>query len=161
MKEAFKAIVDGTYDFQWREEQLDNMQLTQVDNRTYHVLWENKSLYVELHRADFKNKELEIIIRGRLYQVKLEDRFDQLVEKMGLTKAFSEKIKEIHAPMPGLILDILVSPGEEVAKDSHVIVLEAMKMENIITLPTDATVQEILVKKGEAVEKGQVLIKLD
>ena len=60
--------------------------------------------------------------------------------------------------MPGLVLDIRVVEGDAVKKGDPILVLEAMKMENIIKSPTDGIVKKINVKKGVAVEKSQVLI---
>ena len=68
------------------------------------------------------------------------------------------KVNEIKAPMPGLVLDIRVAEGDEVKKGDSILVLEAMKMENIIKSPTDGIIKKINVKKGIAVEKNQVLI---
>ena len=63
--------------------------------------------------------------------------------------------------MPGLVLSIMVEPGDSVKKGEGVMVLEAMKMENIIRTPADGIVKSIDVKKSDAVEKNQVLIKFE
>ncbi len=60
--------------------------------------------------------------------------------------------------MPGLVLDLRVNEGESVKKGDPILVLEAMKMENIIKSPIDGTIKKINVKKGLAVEKNQVLV---
>jgi biotin carboxyl carrier protein len=72
-----------------------------------------------------------------------------------------KKISEIKSPMPGLVLDILVQPGDVIKKGDQVLVLEAMKMENIIKSQTDAVVKSVPIEKGVAVEKGQVLVKFE
>ena len=66
----------------------------------------------------------------------------------------------ITSPMPGLVFKIVVSVGQQVAKDQELIILEAMKMESPIHAPNAATVSAILVKEGDAVSEGQVLIQL-
>lgn len=66
----------------------------------------------------------------------------------------------ITSPMPGLVFKILVSVGQKVTKDEQLIILEAMKMESPIYAPNAATVSAILVKEGDAVSEGQVLIQL-
>ena len=66
----------------------------------------------------------------------------------------------ITSPMPGLVFKIVVSVGQQVAKDQQLIILEAMKMESPIHAPNAATVSAILVKEGDAVTEGQVLIQL-
>jgi biotin carboxyl carrier protein len=63
--------------------------------------------------------------------------------------------------MPGLVLEIAVSEGQQVREGDKVLILVAMKMENSIIINTDATIKRIAVSAGEAVEKGQVLVELD
>ena len=65
---------------------------------------------------------------------------------------------QIVAPMPGLILDILVAVGDTVRAGAAVIKIEAMKMENEIPAPMDGTVKEIVVKKGDRVQTDEVLL---
>ena len=62
--------------------------------------------------------------------------------------------------MPGLVLEIAVSDGQEVNEGDKMLVLEAMKMENSILIQTNATIKKVIVTAGQAVEKGQVLIEL-
>jgi biotin carboxyl carrier protein len=57
------------------------------------------------------------------------------------------------------VLNILVTEGQEVKKGDALIVLEAMKMENILKSPSDGAVKKILAGKGNAVEKNQILIQ--
>ena len=64
----------------------------------------------------------------------------------------------IKAPIPGLITRVLVQVGDQVEAGQPILVLEAMKMENIIKCPGDGTVKTVNVKKGDSVEKNQVLI---
>jgi biotin carboxyl carrier protein len=91
--------------------------------------------------------------------VQLKDRFDQLLEQMGMSGAASAKINDIKAPMPGLIVGVSVQPGDVVKKGDAVLILEAMKMENLIKSPGEGTIRAIRVAKGDRVEKNQVLIE--
>ncbi|MBK8500165.1 MAG: acetyl-CoA carboxylase biotin carboxyl carrier protein subunit [Flavobacteriales bacterium] len=79
---------------------------------------------------------------------------------LGLDKAL-KKVVDLKAPMPGLVLNILVKPGDTVRKNDPVLVLEAMKMENVIKAPADAVVKAIAAEKGKPVEKGQLLISFN
>ena len=69
--------------------------------------------------------------------------------------------KEILAPMPGTIIDILVKEGEEVLEYQEVLILEAMKMENAIPTPDAGVVKEIKVKVDDKVSTNQVLMVLE
>ena len=68
---------------------------------------------------------------------------------------------KITAPMPGNILDIKVKPGDKVSKGTLVMILEAMKMENEILSPEDATVASVNVTKGQQVNTGDVMMTLN
>jgi len=67
---------------------------------------------------------------------------------------------EVKAPMPGLVVRVLVEPGQRVEAGAGLAVLEAMKMENQIKAPTAGVVVAVRVAAGQAVEKGQVLVAL-
>jgi biotin carboxyl carrier protein len=66
----------------------------------------------------------------------------------------------IAAPMPGTILDIKVTEGQEVKAGDILLILEAMKMENEIVAPADGTVNGIHTSKGTSVSSDDALITL-
>jgi len=70
-------------------------------------------------------------------------------------------IKELTAAIPGTILDIFVKKGDEVEAEQKVLILEAMKMKNIITYPIDGKVKKIHVKSGDIVTKNQLLMEFE
>jgi biotin carboxyl carrier protein len=63
--------------------------------------------------------------------------------------------------MPGLVLALMVKPGDHVTEGTPLIILEAMKMENVLKAEVDGEVKAIPVEKGQAVEKKQLLIEID
>ena len=62
--------------------------------------------------------------------------------------------------MPGKVLRVDVQEGQELKKSDSVLILEAMKMENAIKSPGNGVVKKILVKQGDAVEKGMVMVEM-
>lgn len=130
-------------------------------NNRFHIIRENKSYELEILDADLNEKTMLVKVNGRDYEVALSDRYDELLKSLGMDKVLSAKVNEMKAPMPGLVLDIRVSEGQAVSKGEPIIVLEAMKMENILKSPADVVVKKIVVKKGLAVEKGQVLVTFE
>jgi acetyl/propionyl-CoA carboxylase alpha subunit len=125
----------------------------------YHVLYQSKSYSAELLQADYAAKAFVLKINGQRVELQAKDRFDQLLDKLGLSDASVKQVNELKAPMPGLIIDIRVQPGQAVQKGDPLLVLEAMKMENILKAPADGTVASIAVVLRANVTKGQVLIK--
>ena len=128
---------------------------------TYHIIKDNQSWRVELVKLDREEKRVVFRINGMRCEANLKDRFDTLVESMGLSANAAGKVKDFRAPMPGLVLDIFAREGEMLGKGDQLMVLEAMKMENLLKCPGDGVVRKILVSKGQAVEKNQVLISFE
>jgi biotin carboxyl carrier protein len=78
-----------------------------------------------------------------------------------MSNGLAAKVKEVKAPMPGLVLDIRVVPGQMVQKGDVLLILEAMKMENAIKSATDGVVKQVKAIKGQSVEKNQLMIVFD
>jgi biotin carboxyl carrier protein len=70
-------------------------------------------------------------------------------------------VNEIKAPMPGLILEINVAEGAEVKENDALLILEAMKMENVLNSPRDGVIKSISVAQGETVDKNALLIEFE
>lgn len=130
-----------------------------VGDGRYHILHKGHSYTAELLSADYTTKSFSLKINGRLIELQAKDRFDQLLERLGLGDATARKVNELKAPMPGLIVDVRVAPGQAVQKGDPLLVLEAMKMENILKAPADGTIESIKVALRANVTKGQVLIQ--
>ena len=133
--------------------------LVKLTDRTFHVLHQNRSYTAELLELNAAEKTVRLKINGHIHQVQLKDRFDLLLEKMGMSTAASAKVNDLKAPMPGLIVGINVQPGDVVNKGDSLLVLEAMKMENMLKATSDVTIKTIRITKGDRVEKGQVLVE--
>ena len=69
--------------------------------------------------------------------------------------------RTIAAPMPGRVVRVLVNVGDRVPARQGVVIVEAMKMENVLRAPSEGTVTEIRVAAGSTVEAGAVLVMLD
>lgn len=99
--------------------------------------------------------------RGESVEVEvLDERTRHIRGLVGAGKAHAAG-GPVKAPMPGLVMKVLVTPGSQVAVGTPLIVLEAMKMENELRAVAPGVVQTVLVEPGKAVEKGQVLLMLD
>jgi biotin carboxyl carrier protein len=136
-----------------------NWDIKETNDKSFHILQDNKSYRAELIKFEPETKLFHIKVNGQKHIIEIKDRFDLLLEKMGMSSMASTKINEIKAPMPGLILDIKIAEGDEVKKGDPIMILEAMKMENVLKSPGEGIVKAIKVKKGDSVEKNQVLIQ--
>ena len=132
--------------------------MIRIDASNYHIINKNKSYRVEVININRTDKTAVIKVNNNIYHIAAKDQFDALLDQLGLSNLNSSKISDIKAPMPGLVLKVFVSEGDEVQKGDNLFVLEAMKMENIIKAPADAVVKSIKVKPADKVEKGQLII---
>ena len=130
-----------------------------ISDRKVHLIHENRSIEAELLDFEKETKTVQIRIGNKIASLQLKDRNDLILEKLGMNMSASTALKEIKAPMPGLILDLKVKAGDEVKKGDVVLILEAMKMENIIKAPGDGVVKLVKVNLKDSVEKNQVLIQ--
>jgi len=128
---------------------------------SFHILKDNRSYRCTLIKKDEQAKNMIIAVNDNEYVISIQDKYDMLLDRLGLSDMAVKKLKDIKAPMPGLVLDIKIAPGDEVEEGDVILVLEAMKMENMIKSPGAGKIKAIKIEKGEAVEKGQVLIEVE
>jgi propionyl-CoA carboxylase alpha chain len=73
-------------------------------------------------------------------------------------KAPPDRSRFLLSPMPGLLAEVAVAPGQEVKAGERLVVIEAMKMQNVILAERDAVVAELLAKQGESVAVDQPIV---
>lgn len=125
------------------------------------VLYNNKSYTAQVEEIDTNAKEVTMTINGQRYKSAIQEPIDMLLTSMGLDLKAMQKIEPVKAPMPGMVLKILVEPGQQINKGDGMLILEAMKMENVLKAQGPATVKAIKVDERTAVEKGAILIELE
>lgn len=165
----FKIKVNDTFSYdieQDKERYLVNGQeikldIHKIDRNRISILHNNKSYSAEVVVLNKEEKTCLIKVNGNNYSLVINDQFDELLHRLGMDKLAGSKISEQKAPMPGLVLNVCVGVGDEVKKGDNLLVLEAMKMENIIKSPADLKVKSLKVKPGDKVEKNQVLISFE
>jgi biotin carboxyl carrier protein len=136
----------------------ENITFSSNANGSYQINIGSTSHVADIVNLDAENKLITVKINQNRYEVKITEAVDQLIEKLGITIQSSKKNNQLVSPMPGLILKILVTSGQNVKKGEPLIILEAMKMENVYKTAADCIINEICVSEKNAVEKGQILI---
>lgn len=137
------------------------LDLARRNESQFHLIKDNRSFCVDILHVDYEKKEVKLKINGQLYEGLLQDDIDQLLKKMGFENKSKVAKNEIHAPMPGLVLNILVEKGQKISKGDVILVLEAMKMENNLKAESEGVIKQIHCKKGDTVNKSQLLITFE
>lgn len=155
----FKVAVNGV-EHEVSATEAHHLDLIETGDATYHALKNSHSHHVELIEADYRTKTFKMKVNGNTHTAKISDKYDQLVQQLGLTAGGGAKNNDLKAPMPGLVLDVAVEAGQAVKKGDKLLILEAMKMENVLKAAADGTVVAVHVSKSQPVDKGQLLIEL-
>ena len=156
-KEDVIVLERATPSAPWTPTGESTVDLVRTGPSAFSLVRHGRSHRVLVLKEDRENGSVRLRIGAHTYTVQLQDDRTRLMQTLGLNKA-TTKVKELKAPMPGMVLNILVKPGDTVKKGDPILVLQAMKMENLLKAPGDASIASIHAEKGKAVEKGQLLV---
>jgi biotin carboxyl carrier protein len=138
-------------------------RLLQVDFETvsgqpvFSLILNGKSYESFIYQND---EDWEVLIRGRQYQVKIEDEREKRLKAAAGAGVAEGGEFHLKAPMPGLVVAVLINEGQEVKKGQVMLILESMKMQNELKAPRDGTMGRVRVKPGESVEQKQTLLSV-
>ncbi len=144
---VYRIVIDG------KERIVDGRQLSA---HMYSLLVEDQSFTVDVTEKD---DQYTVSCEGKTFQFSLLDERRALRPGEGGSSGVGDT--EVRSLMPGKIVEVLVSVGDEVEQDQGVLIMEAMKMENEVRASTAGTVTAILVAEGQAVEAGELLLELE
>jgi pyruvate carboxylase subunit B len=131
-------------------QQTNGRYLLRVGNKTY-----------TLDNAEVDGTTITFTINGQWITAQVSDEQDLLLEKLGFRKPGEIAEGTLKAPMPGKILDVMVSEGDQVSLDQPVVILEAMKMENELKAPSDGVVKSVYAHKGDSINKNAVILEIE
>lgn len=132
-------------------------ELTRLGEAECHLVLDGSG-----HRVFARRMEggWRLTVRGRTFDVGVEDERARAIRLLADAGGGDTGPREIRAPMPGLIVRVLVARGERVAAGDGVVVIEAMKMENELRAGDAGIVDEVAVRAGDVVDREQVLVTL-
>lgn len=154
-----KISISSKQDELYINDQLFEGEIVKINEHSFNVYKADKIYCIEV--VEKQGKELQLKINNQLLDVSVTDHIDQILDKLGMNIAESTAVQDVKAPMPGSILNIIVSEGDTVNQGDQLLVLEAMKMENVIKSSGEGKVSKIHVSEKENVEKNQVLISFE
>ncbi len=158
-----KATINGKKEFSVGDNELDGQavewDIIEVRDNTFHILKDNKSYNATLISFNAEEKTMVINVNGNDYEISIKDKYDLLLQQLGITAKSASAVQSIKAPMPGLIINVVAKEGDEVKKGDTLLILEAMKMENVLKSPRDGVIKKVKAELKQTVEKNQVLIE--
>jgi len=127
------------------------------DQPVFSLLLDGRSYEAFVYPA---GKAWQVLFHGISYEAMVEEEMEKQLRMA--SGGFISETAEYHllAPMPGLVVMVAVSDGDEVQKGDVLIVLESMKMQNELKAPRAGTVTRSRVKPGDGVEQRQILLTL-
>jgi biotin carboxyl carrier protein len=121
---------------------------------------DNKSFEVDIRMA-VENGGKNVFMMGLEIPATVENyQLAQIRKTAGMSSGVVVE-SLFKAPMPGMVLQVKVAPGDKVKKGQPLLVIEAMKMENIIKAKAPATIKTVHVKNGMSVERGDKLLEFE
>jgi biotin carboxyl carrier protein len=160
-----KATINGKKEFTVDGKTLNGQpvewDMIEVRENTFHIIRNNKGYTATLVSHNPEEKTMVINVNGTDYEIAVKDKYDLLLQQLGISAKSSSAAQVIKAPMPGLIVNVVAGEGTEVKKGDTLLILEAMKMENVIKSPRDGKVKKVNVALKQAVEKNQVLLEFE
>jgi acetyl/propionyl-CoA carboxylase alpha subunit len=145
------------------EKEISNKQASVVweNDRFFTINFKNQQFHGEVMEEQLENRSLKIKVNHREFLISKEGPLDKLIEELGLNKVKVRKLKQLKSPMPGRIVSVAVTIGQEVELGSELLTLEAMKMENVLKSDGVGIVKSIDINPSDVVDKGAVLITFE
>jgi biotin carboxyl carrier protein len=140
---------------------LDFEELNVLGSNIFELKIKGGNKLIEVMAVDIDNKTLTIRYRHHTYQIEFKNELDLVLDKMGIKRSAESVNKDVKAPMPGKVIELIAKVGDQLQKGDGILILEAMKMENVIKAETACIIKKILINKLDNVEKNQILIELD
>lgn len=160
-----KATINGKTEFTVEGKTLNGQpvewDLIEVRENTFHIIRNNKGYNATIVSFNREEKTMVVRVNGNDYEVSIKDKYDLLLQQLGISAKSSSAAQNIKAPMPGLIINVVANEGDEVKKGDTLLILEAMKMENVIKSPRDGKVKKVHAALRQAVEKNQLLLEFE
>ena len=158
-EQEFTVTPDGTEGALQFEGKSIPLDLVQLSPGTVSLIIEGRSYILGLEKSD--NGEYTIRWTGGDIPLEVEDDRARLLKRVLGPAGSGKVIKSVKAPMPGMVVKLLVEKGAKVKKGQPLLVVEAMKMENEITAHADGTISDIKAAEGQAVEKNEILMVIE
>jgi len=157
---TFHVTVNKRQDFEFRRAEVESLDLVKNQDDSYHLIHNGRSYRIRILVLDASTAEMKIEINGKRYSLSVETPLAHKIKSLGLDAEDAVNGESVKAPMPGKVLKLFVAEGEAVESGQDLMILEAMKMENVIKAGANGVVDTISIKEGDNVEKNASLLNI-
>lgn len=154
---TFEFQVNNRYEYSTKGQKLKVELIEEADG---FLLISCEGVRYPVEIASVRQNEYEVLVNGVSYNFTIETPFSLKRRKILDAQKPINDSEEIHAPMPGKIVNIMVAEGQVVQPGDSLLILEAMKMQNTLTATTKGTITKIEVNLGDNVSKDDLLIEI-
>lgn len=137
---------------------LFSLDFLEQKKNSFTLVLNNKSYRAFLVGFNIKKKTISLFLNGSLFNFFIKNKEDFILKNITSDNSAPIKSDTLISPMPGLVSEVLVKENQKITISEPLIILEAMKMENVLKCYSTSVVKKILVQNGSRVEKDQPLI---
>lgn len=156
----YHVTVNGRQEFDLDIQDLEDLDLIQNLDGSYNFIYKGHSNIIRIVEMNERSPSIKLEMNGRLFHLDVETPLARQISALGLDEVGAADGEEVKAPMPGKVLKLLVEPNQTVEAGDDLLILEAMKMENVIKASAGGVVSEIQVEEGAAVDKNAMLLNI-
>ena len=138
---------------------LKTVHTTALGHNVFEIKGPQGAYIIEVLSVDFDKKAMLVRYQHGTHELVFKNDLDVVLDNMGISRNAEVVESTVKAPMPGKILEIMVEMGQEVQVGDPLLVLEAMKMENVLKSTFAGNVYQIMIASGDNVDKNQNLIE--
>lgn len=121
---------------------IDFEKLVALGNNVFELVQQNRSILIEVLKVDVDEKKITVRHNHSTYNIVFKDELDLVLDKMGIKRSVEKVNKDVKAPMPGKVIEVIAKEGDQLEKGDGILILEAMKMENVIKAEASCTIKK-------------------
>ena len=154
---AYEFVVKNNYEFSLKRQ---NMRIDVVEEADGFLILLYKGIRYPVEIVSRRQNEYEILLNGVAYTFSVETPFSLKRKKLLAGKQNEITEMSIKSPMPGKILAVFIEVGQELNRGDTLVVLEAMKMQNVIVASRKGRIRRVGVVAGQTVGKDEILVEI-
>ena len=164
----FSDTAENHFEFEWIDSNGESSLMYQGKTLDLTFQKKSQSRYLlkkgdKTYNIDISKNEqgYDVLVNGMPFPVKVVDEHTKKMQEVIKSRGISHTAKTVKAQIPGLIVNVFAEDGADVTEGQPLLILEAMKMENVIKAPFDGRIKKVMVKTSDTVQRDQQLLIIE